>query len=214
MSKTLLLLLLPLLASTVAAGLLSDTIEQLRENSSSIKKVGNVDVIQTTDDSEHIFSEYGICHIPTILPFAGGTLLPIVQVAAATHLAIEHLNSGDGSIIPQVKGLNERCPIRFTTEMIDSQRSPAVAVDKAIEILSRENQTTCAITGAGRSPVISISIISSAAIAVFCFTNTARVLGGYLNDDSNTRIYSILGFATTRPHLFLRHHMAPMIVIV
>lgn len=161
MSKTLLLLLLPLLASTVAAGLLSDTIEQLRENSSSIKKVGNVDVIQTTDDSEHIFSEYGICHIPTILPFAGGTLLPIVQVAAATHLAIEHLNSGDGSIIPQVKGLNERCPIRFTTEMIDSQRSPAVAVDKAIEILSRENQTTCAITGAGRSPVtIPLAIIS------------------------------------------------------
>ena len=67
MSKTLLLLLLPLMATTVTAGLLSDTIEQLRENSSSIKKVGNVDVIQTTDDGEHIFSEYGICHIPTIL---------------------------------------------------------------------------------------------------------------------------------------------------
>ena len=46
------------------------------------------------------------------------------------------------------------CPIRFTTEMIDSKRSPAVAVNKAIEIVSRENQTTCA----GRSPVISFLV--------------------------------------------------------
>ena len=94
-------------------------------------------------------------------PFVGGQLLPIVQVAVATHLAIEHLNSGDGSVIPQVAGLNDRCNIRFTTEMIDSNRSPAVSVDKAIEIISRENQTTCAIAGAGRSPVtIPLAIIS------------------------------------------------------
>jgi len=79
----------------------------------------------------------------------------------ATHLAIEHLNSGNGVIIPEVEGLNERCPIRFTTEMIDSKRSPSVAVNEAIEIISRENQTTCAIAGAGRSPVtIPLAIIS------------------------------------------------------
>jgi len=97
----------------------------------------------------------------TCSPFVGGKLLPIVQVAAATHLAIEHLNNGDGSVIPEVAGLNDRCPIRFTTEMIDTMRSPAMAVDKAIEIISRENQTTCAIAGAGRSPVtIPLAIIS------------------------------------------------------
>ena len=45
--------------------------------------------------------------------------------------------------------------------MIDSKRSPAIAVDKAIEIISRENQTTCALAGAGRSPVtIPLAIIS------------------------------------------------------
>jgi hypothetical protein len=94
-------------------------------------------------------------------PFADGDLLPIVQVGVATHLAIEHLNSGNGVIIPEVEGLNERCPIRFTTEMIDSKRSPSVAVNEAIEIISRENQTTCAIAGAGRSPVtIPLAIIS------------------------------------------------------
>jgi len=94
-------------------------------------------------------------------PFVGGQLLPIVQVAPAVYLAMEHLNNGDGSVIPEVEGLNERCPIRFTTEMIDSNRSPAVAVDKAIEIISRENQTTCALAGAGRSPVtIPLAIIS------------------------------------------------------
>ena len=94
-------------------------------------------------------------------PFVGGQLLPIVQVAPAVYLAMEHLNNGDGSVIPEVEGLNKRCPIRFTTEMIDSKRSPAVAVDKAIEIISRENQTTCALAGAGRSPVtIPLAIIS------------------------------------------------------
>jgi len=95
-------------------------------------------------------------------------LQPIRRWTAATHciapavyLAMEHLNNGDGSVIPDVKGLNERCPIRFTTEMIDSKRSPAVAVDKAIEIISRENRTTCALAGAGRSPVtIPLAIIS------------------------------------------------------
>lgn len=79
----------------------------------------------------------------------------------ATHLAIEHLNSGNGEIIPDVEGLNERCPIRFTTEMIDSKRSPSIAVNDAIVIISRGNQTTCAISGAGRSPVtIPLAIIS------------------------------------------------------
>lgn len=109
----------------------------------------------------HIICTYHICSYILYSPFVGGQLLPIVQVAPAVYLAMEHLNNGDGSVIPEVEGLNERCPIRFTTEMIDSNRSPAVAVDKAIEIISRENQTTCALAGAGRSPVtIPLAIIS------------------------------------------------------
>lgn len=149
--------------SAAAEGILSDSIEKLRENAVSVKQVGNVDVVQVQQDDSGgaATTEYGLCHIPTILPFADGDLLPIVQVGVATHLAIEHLNSGNGVIIPEVEGLNERCPIRFTTEMIDSKRSPSVAVNEAIEIISRENQTTCAIAGAGRSPVtIPLAIIS------------------------------------------------------
>lgn len=56
--------------SAAAEGILSDSIEQLRENAVSVKQVGNVDVIQVQlDDSGGAATtdEYGICHIPTIL---------------------------------------------------------------------------------------------------------------------------------------------------
>ena len=55
--------------SAAAEGILSDSIEQLRENAVSVKQVGNVDVIQVQQDDSGgaATTEYGICHIPTIL---------------------------------------------------------------------------------------------------------------------------------------------------
>lgn len=37
------------------------------------------------------------------------------------HLAMIHLNTGDGSVIPDVVGLNERCSLRFTKELSDTE---------------------------------------------------------------------------------------------
>ena len=50
-------------------GILSDSIEKLRESAISVKKVGNIDVVQVQkDDSDGAgTTEYGLCHIPTIL---------------------------------------------------------------------------------------------------------------------------------------------------
>ena len=55
-------ILFSLMATTAVGAVLTDTVEKLRENASSIKTVGNVDVVSTEGTEE-----YGICHIPTIL---------------------------------------------------------------------------------------------------------------------------------------------------
>jgi len=64
--------------------------------------------------------DIGLCHLSTILPFTHGIKDPsrgehedMVAVALAAH----HLNTGDGTLVPQVAGLNERCDIRFTIEV-------------------------------------------------------------------------------------------------
>ena len=55
--------------SAAAEGILSDSIEKLRENAVSVKQVGNVDVVQVQQDDSGgaATTEYGLCHIPTIL---------------------------------------------------------------------------------------------------------------------------------------------------
>ena len=47
----------------------------------------------------------------TPFPFMG-----VLEGALAVALAIQHLNTGDGSVIPEVQGLNEKCNVRFTAE--------------------------------------------------------------------------------------------------
>ena len=57
------------LKSAAAEGILSDSVEKLRENAVSVKQVGNVDVVQVQQDESGgaASTEYGLCHIPTIL---------------------------------------------------------------------------------------------------------------------------------------------------
>ena len=47
----------------------------------------------------------------------------VLEGSLAVALAIQHLNTGDGSVIPQVEGLNDNCNIRFTLELFDSEMS-------------------------------------------------------------------------------------------
>jgi hypothetical protein len=82
----------------------------------------------------------------------------VLEGALAVALAIQHLNTGDGSVIPQVTNLNDKCNIRFTAEYFDSEMSESRAVDQTIGILSREvgsveEKLPCAFLGNGRSAV-------------------------------------------------------------
>jgi hypothetical protein len=105
-----------------------------------------------------------------IMPFSGfnSTRIPsrngVFQGLAAVLLAVQHLNTGNGTIVQQVEGLNERCDIRFTTETFDTGQSANKAADHIVNILSRESpeeQLPTAFIGAGRSAVsIPTSIIT------------------------------------------------------
>lgn len=58
--------------------------------------------------------------------------------AAAVHVAMMNLNTGDGSVIPEVQGFNERCNIRFTFEIFDTEKWEISTVHQVIETLDRE----------------------------------------------------------------------------
>ena len=75
---------------------------------------------------------------------------------------MEHLNSGDGSIISQLKGLNDTCPIRFTWSPVDTMRSAAVAVDETIKSMNGE-KSVCALTTVPDKESLPVGIVSGTA---------------------------------------------------
>ena len=72
--------------------------------------------------------DIAFCHIASLFPLNDtdnptGTDFHLFgyEAAVATALAINHLNEGDGTLVREVDGLNERCNIRFTTEYIGTK---------------------------------------------------------------------------------------------
>lgn len=142
------LLVLAMVAADAASAmaLLTNDVENLRANATSIRQAGLVDVIQApSEDGSGESKEYGICNVATMYGFTKGKLLPVVQVGIVGRIAIEHLNSGNGSIIPEIEGLNERCNIRFTNEMVDTMTKADIAIDKFVDLNERESKRPCAI---------------------------------------------------------------------
>ena len=158
-------------------------LEELRSaNSDRISRRGNVDVISLAPATENDGAgadsnststegeEIALCHLPFIFPFSAGDRAPWNAIATyegafAIALAAQHLNTGDGSIVPEVGGLSDRCNIRFTTEMQDTELQESIAVDQTIDLTDRSTadgeRLPCAILGAARSAVsIPTSIIS------------------------------------------------------
>jgi len=126
-----------------------------------------VDVIGENDIIPELNGK-AICHFVEMnrysMPVGEGALVTFpstypLESLVAVVLAMEHLNTGDGSVVPEIEGLDRRCIIRFTAEFVDTQGSEAVAVDKVINITSRssvaspEQQEPCAFQGAFRSKV-------------------------------------------------------------
>ena len=151
---------------------LSELDELRAANLDSISRRGNVDVMQM-DDSTASTEELALCHLPFIFPFSDGTRAPwnalgTYEGAFGIALAAQHLNTGDGSIVPEVAGLADRCNIRFTLEALDTELAESTAVDQTIDLTDPDHFTAdpaerlpCAILGAARSAVsIPTSIVS------------------------------------------------------
>ena len=80
-----------------------------------------------TDSSNRLHlsddGETAECDIIGIWPFS--TLIPwSYEVALAMELAIRHLNTGKDSIVSDLSGLPQRCPIKFNTSFASTSRYP------------------------------------------------------------------------------------------
>jgi hypothetical protein len=107
-----------------------------------------------------------LCHVPSFFRWtsrsadAPGGFTDVSDEAyggsAAALMAIQHVNSGDGSIVDELQGLNDRCRIRFTTELVDTHSSGIDAVHDLTRIISRkpedvETPQPCAVLGSSWS---------------------------------------------------------------
>jgi hypothetical protein len=103
-----------------------------------------------------------------------------VDGLAAVALAMRHLNTGDGSVVPQVQGLNERCNLQFQFAALDSYLNQTLAVNQIIADVNSdvENNNSkrslpCAVLG---------NLLSSVTMATSMITS----LQGYLQMSYST----------------------------
>jgi hypothetical protein len=127
-----------------------------------------------SDDPSHVGrnlhrvqeSEEFLCHVPTMFRWTDGDEddndIDISDDAfggsAAALLAIHHFNTGDGSIVEELQDIQERCPIRLTTELIDSRSSSKHAMQRLTNLLTRSSDAIpfpqpCALLGSSWSSV-------------------------------------------------------------
>jgi len=134
---------------------------RVETNSDTITRVGNVDVLKFENGgNKDSLDEIAICHLVALFAFTEyrqpSNTVGCYESAAALALAAHHLNTGNGSIVKEVEGLNDRCNIRFTVEFQDSKLEERSAVDTVIRITDRKpvkERLPCGFFGAERSAV-------------------------------------------------------------
>ena len=79
----------------------------------------NINIIEV-GNSEPLY----LCYFPWLASFSfGGQVFESwgYYGLAAILLALEHLNTGNGTIVPEIDGINQRCPLRFYTNSFDAK---------------------------------------------------------------------------------------------
>ena len=159
-----------------------------------------LDVLVDPQGSAGKFDRIAICHMSAILVFTVGGFEPSVigfETSLAILLAIQHLNTGNGSLVPQVEGLPERCPVRFTTEMADTQRSGGTAIQEfAKQIVDRDPEGPLSIPSAVVGA--SYSSVSVPLATVTGFMKIPQISGTSTTADLEDTVLSPL-FARTIP---------------
>ena len=105
---------------------------------------------------ENLFDTNGqpvvLCPLRAFLPVTGshGNNVNVLESLGAVQLAAHHLNTGDGSIVPELTALPDRCPIRFTVETIDTQNNVEVALSSIQRLAEQNRALPCAFVEAGQ----------------------------------------------------------------
>ena len=132
-------------------------------NSTRTRRVGNVDVVdvlRTPDEQQqqqypHPHTELAYCHLPVLMPLTivrnnaentttttrtiTNAYAPVTDIAAIA-LAVQHFNAGDGTIVPELEGIDQRCNIRLTYEILDTENSMKKAVNEMIGLVARQEE--------------------------------------------------------------------------
>ena len=132
-------------------------------NSTRTRRVGNVDVVdvlRTPDEQQqqqypHPHTELAYCHLPVLMPLTivrnnaentttttrtiTNAYAPVTDIAAIA-LAVQHFNAGDGTIVPELEGIDQRCNIRLTYEILDTENSMKKAVNEMIGLVTRQEE--------------------------------------------------------------------------
>ena len=86
--------------------------------------------------------------------------------AAGAMMAVHHWNNGIGSVVKEIEGIHNKCPIRFTTEIFDTQANAVPAVKGLTDMMIRvpgepQSPQPCAIVGTIYSSVSTKFAITS-----------------------------------------------------
>ena len=174
-------------------------------NGTGVRK-GNLEVIPS-GAGEGDKGEIAICNLAALIPFSmsmppmeGQPPMPPVYltdmygaVATQLALAVHHLNTGDGRIVRDLEGLNERCKIRFTLEFLDTALAENVAVNEVIQATDpqRDRPPVCAFQGASRSSV-SMATATIAGIRGYPQISAAST-SPYLSSANAKDLYPLFG---------------------
>lgn len=126
---------------------------------------GNVRIKKVDPDLHDGHGEIAICNLETLLAFTFADRpgqrdnLSAYENAMAVLLAAHHLNTGNATVVHELEGLNEKCNVRFITNLYDSQFEERHTVETVIR--QTDNSSPCAFLGAQRSAVsIPMAIIT------------------------------------------------------
>lgn len=101
-----------------------------------------------------------LCHVPIFFQWSEGNVNDVSSEAyggsAAALLAMHHFNTGNSSIVDELKGLPETCPLKFTADLVDSESSGQVAMQSLTRYLTRNPgdpvvPQPCVVLGSSRS---------------------------------------------------------------
>lgn len=134
----------------------------------------------TLNNSENNDNEL-LCHVPIFLRYStdkGPSCQIAYSASAAAILAMHHFNNGDGSVVPELDGINKRCNIRLTTEIINTKSSPINGVRELTRMLSRDSNSIsepqpCAVLGSQISSVTSKMASVSGVFDLFQVSSSA-----------------------------------------